>query len=223
MTDAALHSAPIRVLIADDHAPTRADVRATLEADPRFLVVADVADAPAAIDAAIHKRPGLCLLDIRMPGSGIAAAWEITARLPEAKVVMLTVSRDDDHLFAALRAGAAGYLLKDIDPERLPEALRDVVDGEAAIPRWLVARLVDDVRDRGARRRKLVPGELGTQLTSREWEVLDLLRRDLKTHDIARRLDLSQATVRSHVASILKKLRVPDREAAIRLLDEETD
>ena len=206
----------IRVLLADDHAPTRDDVRLALEEDERFVVCAVACDAPGAIEAAVHHRPDLCLLDIRMPGGGIAAAWEISARLPTAKVVMLTVSRDDRNLFAALRAGASGYLLKDIDPARLPQALYDVVDGEAALPRALVARLIDEFRDRSPRRRAVLAGNVSSPLTSREWQVLDLLRRDLSTAEIAQRLFLSPITVRSHVSSILRKLRVSDREAAVR-------
>jgi DNA-binding NarL/FixJ family response regulator len=206
----------IRVLLADDHAPTRDDVRLALEEDERFVVCAEACDAPGAIEAAVRDRPDLCLLDIRMPGGGIAATWEISARLPQTKIVMLTVSRDDRHLLAALRAGAAGYLLKDINPERLPQALHDVVEGEAALPRTLVARLIDEFRDRSPRRRSVLTREASSPLTSREWQVLDLLRRDLSTAEIAQRLVLSPITVRSHVSSILKKLRVSDRRAAVR-------
>ena len=108
------------------------------------------------MDAALRERPDLCLLDIRMPGSGIAATREITTRLPDTKVVMITVSLDDDDLLNALRAGAVGYLLKDIDPERLPHALSDALDGGAAIPRRLVARVVAEFRDHGPRRRPVV-------------------------------------------------------------------
>jgi DNA-binding NarL/FixJ family response regulator len=205
------------VLIADDHAPTRADIAAALEEDGRFRVCAAVSDAPAAVESAVRLRPGLCLLDIRMPGGGIAAAWEITARLPETKVVMLTVSRDDDDLFAALRAGASGYLLKDLEPDRLPDALEEVLTGDAAIPGALVARLVSEFRERGPRRRAVVTGAPEGHLTSREWEVLELLRERRSTSEIAERLFVSQATVRSHVAAILRKLRVPDREAAVQL------
>lgn len=205
------------MVVADDHAPTRADVRDVLEADPRFRVVAEAADAAGAVEAALRHRPDVCLLDVQMPGSGVGAAWEITARLPSTRVVMLTVSQDDDHLLAALRAGASGYLLKDIDPERLPNALAGVLAGEAAIPRTLVARLLEDFRDRSGRRRRLVADDLRSKLTSREWEVLDLMRRGLATSEIARRLTVSQATVRSHVAAILRKLRVPDRESAKRM------
>jgi DNA-binding NarL/FixJ family response regulator len=210
----------IRVLIADDHPPTRAEVRRTLEREPDFGVCAEAADAAQAIESAMRERPDICLLDIRMPGRGTAAAWEISARLPQTRIVMLTVSRDDDDLFAALRAGAVGYLLKDLDPPLLAPALRDVLEGEAVLPGSLAARLVAEFRDRGPRRRAVHDDGLAPRLTSREWQVLDLMRHGLTTVEIARRLVLTQATVRSHIASILRKLRVPDRESAIRLLEE---
>ena len=211
---------PVRVLLADDHVHTRADIRDTLEADGRFVVCAQAADAPGAVEAALRERPDVCLLDIHMPGSGIAAIWEITARLPQTKVVMLTVSREEGDIFAALRAGAVGYLLKDMNPARLPHALLDVVSGEAAIPREIVIRILAEFRDRSPRRRAAAPTEDGAALTSREWQVLELMRLNLGTADIARRLFLSQATVRSHIAAIVRKLRVPDREAAIRLFEQ---
>jgi DNA-binding NarL/FixJ family response regulator len=207
---------PIRVLIADDHPPTRADMRHAVEEDERFVVCAEVPDGAAAVQAAVRERPDICLLDVRMPGSGIAATREITTRLPGTRVVMLTVSLDDDDLFNALRAGAMGYLLKDIDPQRLPHALSDVLAGRAAIPRPLVSRLVAEFRDHGPRRRPVV-NEAGYDLTSREWEVLNLLRQNLSTAQIAEKLFVSRATVRSHVAAILRKLDLPDREALCRL------
>jgi len=212
-----------RVLIADDHAPTRAHVREVLEEDGRFEVCAEAADAPGAVEAALRERPDLCVLDVRMPGRGVAAVWEIAARLPETKVVMLTVSEEDGDLFAALRAGASGYLLKDIDPARLPHALHDVLEGEAAIPRSLVSTVLREFRDRGARRRPILVASPENRLTSREWEVLDLLRQGLGTREMASWLVLSQATVRSHVASILRKLGVSDREAAVRLFESTPD
>jgi DNA-binding NarL/FixJ family response regulator len=209
----------VRVLVADDHAPMRREIAETLEESGRFSLVAEAADSPSAVQAAVTAKPDLCLLDIRMPGNGLAAAWEITARLPQTRVVMLTVSRNDNDLFAALRAGASGYLLKDVDIDRLLEALDGVMVDEPAISPELVARLVAEFRDRGARRRSvLVSPPQGEPLTSREWQVLDLLRKDMTTAAIARELVLSQATVRSHVAAILRKLRVPDRAAAVRLL-----
>jgi DNA-binding NarL/FixJ family response regulator len=209
----------VRVVIADDHAPTRDDVRAALEEHAGFVVVAEAPDAFAAIDAAVRERPDLCLLDVHMPGGGVRATWEITARVPRTKIVMLTVSRDDRDLFAALQAGAAGYLLKDMDTARLPYALADVLEGQAALPRALVARLIDQFRDRGPRRRSVVTGSEEVPLTSREWQVVDLLRQGLPTSEIARRLVLSPVTVRTHVNAILKKFEVPDRETLLSRLD----
>ena len=145
---------PVRVLIADDHAPTRAEVRTMLEGDARFEVCAVTADAAGAVDAAMRERPDLCLLDVRMPGGGLSAAWEISARLPRTKIVMLTVSGEDADLFAALRAGAEGYLLKTMSFARLPDALQGVRAGEAAIPPSLVARLLQRFRAREPRRRQ---------------------------------------------------------------------
>lgn len=208
-----------RVLVADDHAATRAGIRRALEGRG-FEVCAEAADGPAAVAAAVRERPDVCLLDIRMPGNGISAASEIVAALPETAVVMLTVSRDDDDLFTALRVGAAGYLLKDVAAERLPEALASVLSGEAALPGTLVARLVEEFRERGRRRLLTLPGRHGVELTAREWEVLQLVRRERTTAEIAEALFVSETTVRTHVAAILRKLRVPDRRAAVRLLAE---
>jgi len=193
-------------------------VRAALDGHG-FEIAAEVGTAPAAIEAALEHRPDVALLDINMPGNGIVAAIEISSRLPDTAVVMLTVSRDDDDLFAALRAGAVGYLLKDTDPERLPNALLGVLRGEGALPRTLVARLVEEFRGRGKRRLRIV-GDKSVELTPREWQVLEGLRDGLSTEDLAERLYVSPVTVRSHVSAILKKLKVPDRAAAIKLLND---
>jgi two-component system, NarL family, nitrate/nitrite response regulator NarL len=212
------HAVAARVLLADDDAATRAGLEHLLAVDDRFELCASAADAVEAVRLATRLRPDLCLLDIRMPGDGIAAAWQITARLPSTRVVMLTASRDDRDLFAALRAGARGYLPKDLPADEMRPALRAVLDGEAALPGALVARLVEEFRDRAPRRRALVQSEPGPRLTSREWEVLDLLDEGLKTRDIAARLFISETTVRRHVSSVLKKLQVEDRNAAVLLV-----
>jgi DNA-binding NarL/FixJ family response regulator len=206
-----------RVLIADDWALRRAAISRAVASDPRFAVCAETGDAPGAVVAAARERPAVCLLQVGMPGGGISAAWEISARLPQTKIVMFTRSRDPAHLLAALRAGATGYLLSDMNLARLPAALTDVVMGKTAIPRDLVSHLVDEVRDRNARHRALLISEHAQHLTSREWQVLELLRLQLSTAQIARRLVLSDATIRSHVASIMAKLGVPDRTALITL------
>ena len=208
-----------RVVLADDHPPTRAGVRTSLEGGG-WVVCAEAADAAGAIAAAISERPDVCLLDINMPGSGIRAAGEIVRQLPETAVVMLTVSRDDADLFEALRAGARGYLLKDMDPERLPNALQGVLDGEAALPRALVSRVIDEFRQRGRHRLLRVRGREDVQLTDREWEVLEAMRGGHTTGEIAERLGISAVTVRRHVSEILRKLGAPDRKAAVRMLDE---
>jgi DNA-binding NarL/FixJ family response regulator len=205
----------IRVLVADDHAPTRADVARTLGADPRFNVCAEVSDAVAAVDAALREQPDICLLDIRMPGSGILAAREISARLPDTKIVMLTVSDDDRDLFWALRAGASGYLLKTINPERLPAALAGVAAGEPALPRVLVARLMETFRDSNALRRQLGGDDERSVLTTREWQVIELLRQGLASAEIASRLVVSSSTIRWHIHTILKKLQLPSRDALV--------
>ncbi|HEX5469318.1 MAG TPA: response regulator transcription factor [Gaiellaceae bacterium] len=211
-------STGVRVLVADDHPAARAGVAYALEA-AGFEVCAMAEDAEAAVSEAARCSPDVCLLDVHMPGNGISAAGRITARLPQTVVVMLTVSRNDADLFDSLRAGAAGYLLKDIDPRRLPAALEGVLKGEAALPRTLVAQVIEEFRERGRRRRLPLFATRGVELTSREWEVLELMRDGLTTGEIAARLFVTQATVRSHVAAILKKLRVPDRKSALALLE----
>jgi DNA-binding NarL/FixJ family response regulator len=201
-----------KVLVADEHAP----IRETVDADPRFTVVAVAGDAAGAIQAALRERPDLALLDLRIAGGGAAAAWEITSRLPATRAVMLAASFSDEDLFAALRAGAAGCLVRAAPFDGLGERLARVLDGEVALDPKMVTRLVAEFRDSGPRRRHVV----GEHLTSREWQVLDMLRQGLGTGEIARRLFVSPTTVRSHVAAVLRKLGVPDRDAAVRLFAE---
>jgi DNA-binding NarL/FixJ family response regulator len=167
------------------------------------------------VAAALEHRPDLCLLDVHMPGGGIAAAAELSRALPDTPIVMLSVSDADDDLFSALRAGACGYLLKDTDPRWLPAALHGVFQGEAPLPRVLTARLIKEFQRRGHEAR--VPDADGRMVTlsQRESEVLALLRANATTEQIARRLGISPPTVRRHVSTILSKLRVGDRDAAL--------
>ena len=197
----------LSVLVADDHAPTRADVRDILLEDGRFSICAEAATASAAVAAALETLPDVCLLDVRMPGSGVLAAWEITSRLPATRVVMLTVSEDEDDLFRALRSGASGYLLKDTNPAQLPELLIRAAAGEAPLDPAVAAHVVAAFRQGEPRRRNVV-GPAGTvRLTSREWEVVELIRQGYSTALIAERLAVTPATVRSHQASALRKIR----------------
>jgi DNA-binding NarL/FixJ family response regulator len=207
-----------RIVLADDHPAVRAGVRVALERDD-FVICAEVGDGASAVQAALRERPDIVLMDINMPGNGIEATDEIARRLPETAIVMLTVSTADTDIFDALRAGASGYLLKDMDPTRLPRALRGVLDGEAALPRRLVALVLEEFRQRRRHRRLPLAKGRGVDLTEREWEVLEFLRQGLSTAEIAERLFIAPVTVRTHVSAILKKLRVPDREAAVELLE----
>jgi two-component system NarL family response regulator len=209
-------SAGLRVLVADDHPPTRASVRASLEAGS-CDVVAEAPTAEAAVAAALELKPDVCLLDINMPGGGIAAAARITRELPETAVIMLTASRDDEDLFAALRAGASGYLLKDMDPDRLCPAMHGVLAGEAVLPRELVVKAVEQFRATPRRLFPLPNRPKPAQLTEREAEVLELMAQGLSTEEIAAKTFVAAVTVRTHIRAILRKLRVPDRDSAIRL------
>jgi two-component system, NarL family, nitrate/nitrite response regulator NarL len=212
----------LRVVLADDHAPTRAVVREALE-EQGFEVVADVGDAPTAVAAALKLRPDACLLDIHMPGGGITAAAEISAALPDMPVVMLTASQDDRDLFAALRAGASGYLVKGMDPDRIGPALRSALAGETILPRWLVKQVVAEFQPAPRRRLLLPHRSTHVQLTEREAEILDLMAEGLSTEEMAKKLFVAPVTVRSHIAAVLKKLQVKDRESAVKLSREGSD
>ncbi len=210
----------VRVLIADDHPPTRAGVRIALERDG-LEVCAEASDARGALAAALREHPDACLLDVRMPGGGPAAASSITTHLPQTVVLMLSVSRDEKDLLESLRRGATGYLLKDMNPKRLSAAVQAALHGEAVVPRAMLPQLLRELRDlpdpvaeRPARLRRL---------TRREWEVLKLLCAGVETGQIAKRLLLSPVTVRRHVSTAIAKLGVSSREAAVRMVMEEDD
>lgn len=212
-----------RVLLADDHLPTRIGVRMALE-EAGFDVVADVADAGGAVEAALRERPEACLLDVYMPGGGgIEAARRIKKALPDTAIVMLTVSADDDDLFAALRAGASGYLLKDMPADRLAFAVRGVLAGEAALPRRLTARVLSALHTAHEHGVRVGPSRLVDRLTRRERQVADLMLQDCSTGRIAARLGTSPVTVRRHVSAIVRKVGAANRRDALRALRAERD
>ncbi|WP_049822332.1 response regulator [Arthrobacter sp. H41] len=204
--------------MADDHAWIRARVRQTLEADG-WDVCGEGASAEEAIQLAMEHRPDVLLLDINMPGNGIHAAQQISRMLPEAAVVMLTQSADDEDLFDSLRAGASGYLLKSTDPATLADVLRGVLSGEAAMSPALVTRILQEFR---APSRKVLPRKsaAAAKLSPREGEVMELLAQGLSTEDVAHKLFVSPTTVRVHVSTVLRKLRVKDRKSAFHVLKE---
>jgi two-component system, NarL family, nitrate/nitrite response regulator NarL len=204
---------PVRVLVADDHVPTRAGVRSALESDG-FEVCGEARDAAGAVRAVRIWDPDVCLMDAQMAGA-IAAAAEVTNSRPRTAVVMLTDDLNEGELLEVLRAGAIGYLPKDMDRSRLPFALRDAVHGAMVIPRRLVNEAVHTLRERPDAHEWEVPG---ANLSRREFEVLDLVRSGQGTGEIAESLSLSPVTVRRHISSAVRKLGVPDREAAAQLL-----
>jgi DNA-binding NarL/FixJ family response regulator len=214
--DRALAPSP-RVMIADHHPTSRFGMRLALER-AGFLVVAECASGEDAIAVAAAFRPDACLIDVDIPGGGVVAARAITARAPDTAVVMLSAAVKDEDLLGGIMAGACGYLLKTIDPERLPVAVRAVIAGEAAIPRAFGRRLLEELRERrdGAAPPYVRGRQIG--LTPRECQVVQLMRENLSTREIAARLGISGITVRRHVSAALRKLDAPDREAAVRLL-----
>lgn len=204
-------------MIADDHAGMRATTRSILE-QAEFDILDEAADAAGAIDAVDRLHPDVCLLDIRMPGGGIEAARVIAETAPATAVVMVTVARGDQELFDALRAGARGYILKGTEPATMVASLRAVLEGEPALSPGVAMRILDQFRNDRSRRVH-VPGQGDVELSPREAEVLDLLREGLTTAQIAGQMYVAPVTVRTHVASLLKKLRVSDRASAVRMFD----
>jgi NarL family two-component system response regulator LiaR len=198
----------IRVLIADDHAVVRQGLRTFLELQDDIEVVADVADGEAALAAAAQHDPDVVLMDLVMPGvDGVEAIGRLRQRQPHTRVLVLTSFLDDGKLFPAVRAGAAGYLLKDVEPAELVRAIRAASEGEALLHPAVAARLMEEFSSGGR-----PPAE--DTLTAREREVLDLIARGLPNKLIARDLGIAEKTVKTHVSSILGKLGLTDRTQA---------
>jgi DNA-binding NarL/FixJ family response regulator len=206
----------IRVLVADDHAQFRAMVAEILEA-AGMEVCAQAATGDGAFEQALEHRPDVALLDIRMPGDGIAAARRITAELPDTRVLMLTVSAESDDVLDALQAGAQGYVLKGAPPESIPDAVRAVRKGEAVIAPAVAPAVLEEVRR--ARDRHVRTGSgTSVRLTDREWRILQLLDRGDSTNAIASELFVAPVTVRTHIAALMRKLEVSNRDEAVALL-----
>jgi NarL family two-component system response regulator LiaR len=197
---------PVRILVVDDHAVVREGLRAFLELQDGFAVVGEAADGEAAVAEAQRLAPDVVLMDLVMPRlDGIAAMRELRERVPAARVVVLTSFLDEDRLLPALRAGAAGYLLKNVAPDELARAVRLADAGEALIDPAVAARLVDAL----AADRADEP-----DLTPRERDVLALLARGYANKRIARELGIAEKTVKTHVSHVLGKLGVADRTGA---------
>lgn len=195
----------IRVLIVDDHAVVRRGLRAFLDLQPDVEVVGEAADGASAEGMTGTLRPDVVLMDLVMPNTdGIATIRRLRAASEKPTVLVLTSFLDDVHVFAALQAGAAGYLLKDIQPDELVRAIRQVHQGESALHPKVAARLVQHTAQ---------PAGFA-DFTPRERDVLRLLAEGFANKEIARRLSLSEKTVKTHVSNILQKLGVADRTQA---------
>jgi DNA-binding NarL/FixJ family response regulator len=201
---------PIRIVVADDHPMFRAGVVASLAAQPDIEVVAEGSSATEAIRLVGEHGPDVCLLDIAMPGGGLTAAREICASSPQTRVVMLTVSEDEDDLLEAMKAGASGYVLKGAAASELAGVLRSVNAGEVYVAPGLAWGLLREMS-----RPKSAPAPL-EELSAREREVLELVAEGLSNQEIGARLHLAEKTIKHYMTSILGKLRVRSRvEAAL--------
>ena len=209
-------AARARVLIAADHLATRTGFRLAL-ADSADC--SEAVDAETAVAAAVRDQPDVCVVDFDPPGRAIRAVSEITSKVPAASVVVMTRHIDEEEFIAAVRAGAIGYLPEAVNPARLPYVVRSLMRGEAAVPRALVPRLIDELRGREGRRRHLDLYERKrVELTAREWEVVDLLRKGMSTRSIAELLGISAVTVRRHVSAVHGKLGIRSRAELLQLL-----
>jgi DNA-binding NarL/FixJ family response regulator len=210
-----LATRPLNVVVADDHPVFRDGLQVTLDDEPDITVVAAVADGDAAVAEVLRSSADVVLMDLRMPGvGGIEATARIVAERPDTAVIVLTMSDDDDSVFAALRAGARGYLLKEADATDILRAVRAVAAGEAVFGPRIANRVIAFFSAAGLRGAAAAPFPA---LTDREREVLDLVARGCDNATIARRLFLSDKTVRNHVSACLTKLQVASRAEAVAL------
>ncbi|GIJ56727.1 response regulator [Virgisporangium aurantiacum] len=204
----------IKVLIADDQALVRAGFRMIIEAREDLAVVGEAGDGEQAIRLAAQTRPDVVLMDVRMPGlDGVAATARLTATPDGPRIIILTTYDLEEPMYAALRAGASGFLLKDVRPADLVEAIRVVARGDALLAPAVTRRLLD--RYLALDRAPSAPAGSLAQLTDREREVLALLARGAANAEIATQLVVTEATVKTHVSAILRKLGVRDRVQAV--------
>jgi DNA-binding NarL/FixJ family response regulator len=208
---------PINVLIADDHPLFRKGMRTLLDSMPETAVVGEATTGQEAVDLALALNPDIVLMDLKMPeGGGLWAIGQLTRRMPDARILVVTLFEDDESVFTALKAGARGYVLKDADEGEMMRAIQAVAQGEAIFSPTVASRLMDYfTATRTSRHAEAFP-----DLTDREREVLALIARGRSNSEIAEELSISLKTVRNHASNIFNKLQVADRtQAAIRARD----
>ncbi len=203
-------SEKITVLLVDDHKVVRQGVRAFLQAQDDIEVVGEADSGETAVRLAAEHAPDVVLMDLVMPGmDGVAATRQVKAQSPRTQIIMLTSYHQDEHIFPAIRAGALSYLLKDIEPAALAEAVRQAAQGEAVLHPRVAARVVQELH--GSRQASV---NVFTELSDRELEVLRLIADGANNSSIAEKLVISEKTVKSHVSNILSKLHLADRTQA---------
>ena len=217
-SDGGRRAEPIRVLIADDHALFRRGLEMVLEAEDDIDLVGQASDGTEAVAVAGESLPDVVLMDIRMPkSSGIEACRATKEVAPSAKIVMLTISDEEEDLFEAIRAGASGYLLKDIPLDEVAEAVRAVHGGQSLINPSMAGKLLTEFATLAKRdtEEERVQHVAPPKLTDREMEVLKLVARGMNNRDIAKELFISENTVKNHVRNILEKLQIHSRMEAV--------
>ena len=213
----ALQAEPIRAMIVDDHALFRRGLEMVLEEEPDIELVGQASDGAEAVEKAAESLPDVVLMDIRMPrSSGIEACRAMKEAAPSAKIVILTISDEEEDLFEAIRAGASGYLLKDIPLDEVADAVRAVHGGQSLINPSMAGKLLTEFSTLARRddeeRAQEVPAP---RLTEREMQVLKLVARGMNNRDIAKELFISENTVKNHVRNILEKLQIHSRMEAV--------
>jgi DNA-binding NarL/FixJ family response regulator len=213
----------IKVLLVDDQTLIRQGIRLLLEIESDIQVVGQAANGREALEQVETLRPDVVLMDVRMPEmDGVAATRELGVRFPEVKVIILTTFEDDETVFEGLKAGARGYLLKDISSEEMAQAVRKVAAGEALIQSRITRKVLAEFSRLASANSGQAPSKAGTSseslpvpLTERELEVLKALARGLSNREIAEQLVITEGTVKNHVSSLIEKMGVRDRTQAV--------
>ncbi|MDF5751370.1 response regulator transcription factor [Spongiactinospora sp. TRM90649] len=207
---------PIRVLIVDDHALIRRSLELALSAESDIEVVGEASDGKEAVELADRLLPDVVLMDVRMPRlSGIEATRSIKESVPSTRMIMLTVSDEEEDLFEAIKAGATGYLLKDVQLDEVPDAVRGVHEGQSLINPAMAAKLISEFASMSRKEAERPPQLPVPRLTDREMEVLRLVAKGMNNREIAKQLFISENTVKNHVRNILDKLQLHSRMEAV--------
>jgi DNA-binding NarL/FixJ family response regulator len=207
---------PIRVMLVDDHVFWRRGVQQIIDAEADMSVIAEASDGQEAIARALAANPDIILMDVNMPTvNGVEATRSIAEALPEVRIVMLTVSDTDENLFESIKAGAVGFLTKDVSPDDVTAAIRETMEGESSLSPFVAARMVKYIQRGGLEQTRKPP----TNLTEREDEILRLIARGARDREIAEQLFISESTVKKHVQNVLRKLHARNRVEAVSYLE----